>query len=442
MPADETGPGSQEAPRPVAGDAPARSEETAAPGTVAEPETASNVVFATDRPCPPVRIEGSETPAPRDPAVGSRSATSVAIAGVAIAVLLAAATGFAAGFLGSLYGSKVNPVLPDRITVISPTTPDAPAAAAQAVLQSVVNIDVVGNGTASSLPKGHPSVPLRANGSGVAFMRSPGGGTYIITNNHVVEGSREITVTDVTGASHPARLVARDPATDIAVVVISSKLPLAQLGDSDKLTIGQLAVAIGSPFGLPDSVSAGVVSAIHRNLASASGLGTSNLVDMLQTDAAINPGNSGGALVDRAGRLIGINAAIFSQSGSSSGVGFAIPVNTAVRVAKELIRLGHARHPFIGVEGTSVDPGLVQRYGLKVDYGAFVNSVVPRMSAQQAGLRAHDVIVRFDDRLIRSMDDLVSAVSSKAVGSTVSIELYRGGDKQTIGLTVGERPGG
>ena len=163
----------------------------------------------------------------------------------------------------------------------------------------------------------------------------------------------------------------------------------------------------------------------------------SNLLDAIQTDAAINPGNSGGALVDRAGKLIGINTAIFSDSGSSSGIGFAIPVNTAVRVADQLIRTGKASHPFLGIEGRSVDTSLTAAKKLPVDYGAYVESVLKGTGAEKAGIKPGDVIVKVDGRQVRTFPDLQSAVRSFAVGDKVNVELYRNGTKQTVVLIVG-----
>jgi S1-C subfamily serine protease len=257
----------------------------------------------------------------------------------------------------------------------------------------------------------------------------------------VVEGATSIKVTDAQGISHPGTIVGADKESDIAVVRIAEKLPIVQLGDSNTLIVGQLAVAIGSPFGLDHSVSSGVVSAIHRSLSGQADFGSaSNLIDVIQTDAAINPGNSGGALVDRVGKLIGINTAIYSQSGSSSGVGFAIPVNTAIRVANDLIAKGVATHPFLGVQGRSLDATLAAQLKLPVTQGAWVEKVLPGGSAEKAGLKANDVVVRVGTRDVRRWEDLQSSVRDLTVGSTVDVTIYRAGTKQTLTLTVGERP--
>ncbi len=385
----------------------------------------------------PIRIDTPQRPEPeRKP----MSPGSIMAFGVLLAVLLAAVVGFAAGFLGAYFGIHANPILPDRITVVPPKTAEPVAAAAAAIIGSVVNVDVSGSQPATGLPSGHPSVPTQGNGSGVAFKSVPGGGTYILTNDHVVNGATKITVTDSLGVVYPATLVGADTESDIAVIKVAGKLPLAQLGNSDNLTVGELAVAIGSPYGLQHSVTSGVVSAIHRSL-SAAEFGTSgNLLDAIQTDAAINPGNSGGALVDRLGRLIGINTAIFSQSGSSAGIGFAIPINSAIRTADDLITTGKARHPFLGISGRSVDTSLAASQKLPVNYGAYVDSTIPGTGAAKAGLKKGDVIVQVGDRAVRTFDDLRATVKSLPVGSTVTVQFYRDGVKQSVSMTVGDQP--
>jgi S1-C subfamily serine protease len=370
------------------------------------------------------------------------SAGAIAVAGAIAAIALATIVGFAAGFLGAAFGSRINPLLPSRVTVVGATTAEPVAAAAAAAMPTVVNIDTTGASTPpSSLPTGHPDVPMMGNGSGVAYKPAPNGGTFIITNDHVVEGATTIKVTDAQGISHPGTVVGADKESDIAVVRIAERLPTIRLGDSNTLIVGQLAVAIGSPFGLDHSVSSGVVSAIHRSLNGQMDFGSSsNLLDVIQTDAAINPGNSGGALVDRVGRLIGINTAIFSQSGSSAGVGFAIPVNTAVRVANDLITKGVATHPFLGVQGRSVDATLVAEKNLPVTQGAWIEKVLPGGSAQKAGLKADDVIVQVGGREVKRWEDLQSAVRDLTVGNSVDVTIYRRGVKQTLTLTIGQRP--
>ncbi|HEY3317701.1 MAG TPA: trypsin-like peptidase domain-containing protein [Coriobacteriia bacterium] len=379
------------------------------------------------------------------PARQRRPVLVAALLSVLIAFVVAAFAGAAAGFFGArLALQRATPTGGGTISVTGQT--DEPVAAAAAVaVPSVVNIDISGNETAGGtggLPKNHPSVPIQGNGSGVAFRQAPGGGTYIITNNHVVEGANRIVVTPVSGERLRATLVGADPDTDMAVVKIDKALPVIQVADSKKLAVGDLVVAIGSPFGLEHSVTSGVISALHRSLppSAADASGTASLVDVIQTDAAINPGNSGGALVDRKGKLVGINSAIFSASGSNDGIGFAIPVNTVVEVADQLIGSGQVRHPFLGIIGQTVTEGSAQRQKLLVTEGARVISVVKDSGAAKAGVKPDDIIVRLDDTPIRSMEDLIGAVREAGVGKTVTLKVFRAGKEISLQMTVGVKP--
>jgi S1-C subfamily serine protease len=282
---------------------------------------------------------------------------------------------------------------------------------------------------------------VQGQGSGVAYKDAPDGGTYIITNNHVVESADEIVVTDSTGEQYPGELVGADSETDIAVVKVDAEIPTIEIGDSEDLVVGQLAVAIGSPFGLEGTVTSGIVSALHRPLTGVSGDGSEYpYVDSIQTDAAINPGNSGGALIDRNGQLIGIPSAIMTETGTSEGVGLAIPVNTAVNAADQLIEQGRVDTPFLGILGQTVDETLAKEESLPVDEGAYVAEVTPDTEAEKAGLESGDVIVALDDVRIRTMDDLVLAVRRKAVGDTVTLTLWRDGEKIEVDMKVGVKP--
>jgi putative serine protease PepD len=224
-------------------------------------------------------------------------------------------------------------------------------------------------------------------------------------------------------------------------VHVPAELPLIEIGDSDELLVGELVVAIGSPFGLQQSVTAGVVSAIGRSLIEPTGrAGVYPLVDVIQTDAAINPGNSGGALVDRQGNLIGINTAIFSGSGTNGGIGFAVPVNTAIRVADEIIATGSAEAPFIGISGQTVSEQLAEAEGLATDEGALVVELIEGTKAQESELQPGDVIVSYEGDPIRSMDDLILAVRQSVVGDEAVLEAYRGEDLMEITIVVGPKP--
>jgi serine protease Do len=368
-----------------------------------------------------------------------------AVAVATVAGLLAGLAGARFVMTGTLFGEPKNTARPPAIT--APLPGDEPvAAAAAAALPSVVNIDVAGSDSTtgtSGLPQGHPDVPFTGQASGVAYKAAPGGGTYIITNDHVVADAKTITVTPPSGEPVAATLVGTDPDTDIAVLKIPVSVPLLRLASSEKVVVGQMTVAIGSPYGLEHSVSSGVVSGLHRSLPDSYGdtpAGVYPLVDVIQTDAAINPGNSGGALVDRTGSLIGIISAIYSESGSSAGIGFAVPAKSASRIADELIATGKARHPFLGVVGQTVDQALAKEKTLPVTEGALVVEITKNTGAAKAGIKPGDVIVSLDGTPIRSMDDLILQVRMTSVDQKVTVTLWRQGKKMDVPMTVGDKP--
>jgi len=368
---------------------------------------------------------------------------------VAIALAVALFAGSIAGGFGGLAGAwlatqRVDVPGIDSIRVLPPETDEPVVAAAAAALPSVVNIDVSGSAIPeqeTDLPEGHPGVPRRGNGSGVAFQTTEDGGTYVLTNAHVVAEADSILVTGLDGKRRDADLIGSDAETDIAVVKVDAELPLIDLGDSDDLQVGQSVTAIGSPFGLSHSVTSGVISAIGRSLPGPGGQrGVYPLVDVIQTDAAINPGNSGGALVDRAGHLIGINTAIFSETGLSGGIGFAVPVSTAVSIADQLITHGRAEHPFLGIVGQDVTLDLVQDEDLPVEQGAFVVEPIEGTKAAKAGILAGDVIVSIDDEPVRSMDDLILLVRRHEIGDLVTLGIWRDGESIELEMEVGVKP--
>lgn len=369
-----------------------------------------------------------------------------------IAALLALVIGSGAGFLGGVAGAYLidqtdgSSPEPPKLAVIEGETEEVVAAVAAKAVPTVVNIDVQSEISAmdpgdEGFPEGHPGVPVVGNGSGVAYRQADGGGTYILTNDHVVEDATRIVVTDYRGERYDGEVVGKDPDTDIAVVRIDGTLPVADIGDSDQLVMGQLVVAIGSPFGLQQSVTAGVVSAIGRVLPeSTTEENTYPLVDVIQTDAAINPGNSGGALLDREGKLIGINTAIYSRTGANAGIAFAIPVNTAVRVAEEIIETGSAKLPFLGVIGMDVTEALAEEKDLPVDEGAYVVEIAEGTEAEKAGIQPEDVIVSYEGKPVRSMDDLMLYVRQSQVGDRVTIGLWRDGERREVEMNVGVKP--
>ncbi len=297
-------------------------------------------------------------------------------------------------------------------------------AVAAAVLPAVVQIELRSGDAQETRASG--------NGSGVIY-RSDG---HILTNNHVVEQADGLRVKFADGEIARAEVVGTDPLTDLAVVKVDSRgLPAIQVGDIEALRVGALAVAIGSPFGLEGSVTAGVVSALNRPISVGDGI---RLPDVIQTDAPINPGNSGGALVGSDGRLIGINSAILTAgSPANAGVGFAIPANIVVRVADELIESGEVVYPLLGVTQSEAVASGEESAG----DGAVVGDVEPGGPADEGGLRQGDVITRLDDTPIRSFDDLILAIRQRDVGDTVRVTYRRQGDEQAVDVILVERPG-
>lgn len=376
------------------------------------------------------------------------SGCGLLIAAAVISFIVAGFAGLAGGFLGAqLSGGAFLPGVTrttSSVRVVPSETDEPVAAAALAAVPSVVNIDVRagGGGQSEGLPEDHPSTPNIGNGSGVAFQSAEDGGTYIITNNHVVQGAQRITIRDPDGRSTDARIVGTDPESDIAVVLVNRDIPVIEIADSADLLVGQTVVAIGSPFGLEHSVTSGVISALGRSLPQFQGgaTGTHPLIDVIQTDAAINPGNSGGALVDRQGRLVGINTAIFTDTGASGGIGFAVPSNTAVRVARQLIEGGEVTHPFIGVVGQSVTPEFAAREELGVEEGAYVSDFTEDSGAREGGVQVGDVIVAVNEDPVRSMDDLILLVRRQQVGDEISLRVQRGTETLEFTVTVGAKP--
>lgn len=274
----------------------------------------------------------------------------------------------------------------------------------------------------------------KGNGSG-SVIDTDG---HILTNNHVVEGATKLTVSFGGDKVYPATIVGRDPDTDLAIIKIEppSGLPVVSLGDSDKLSVGQKVLAIGNPFGLDRTLTTGVISGLQRPIR-----GTNNrpIDAAIQTDASINPGNSGGPLLDKYGRMIGINSQILSRGGGSVGVGFAIPVNIAKRVIPQLLQYGEVRRPKLGASFYAVGDVAQQGYRLPVDHGLLVRQVVPGGSAQNAGLKGvssdgtlGDILMSADGQKINDMDDLFRLLDRKQIGDTVNFEVYRGGRTITV----------
>ncbi|MBS7158654.1 MAG: trypsin-like peptidase domain-containing protein [Collinsella sp.] len=263
----------------------------------------------------------------------------------------------------------------------------------------------------------------------------------ILTNYHVIEGATDIVVTLDDGTSLEAELVGSDESSDLAVIRVkdasSASLTPIEVGDSDALTVGEWVMAIGSPFGNEQSVSTGIVSALYRSTALPSTSGSSIYANMIQTDAAINPGNSGGALVNDKGELIGINSVIESYSGSSSGVGFAIPVNYAINIAEQIVDGKTPVHPYLGVSLATVNALNARQNGLSVDAGAYVSDVAAGGPAAAAGIQKGDIITAVDGDAVSSADGLIIELREHEVGDKVTMTVVRGKDETEVEVELG-----
>ena len=257
---------------------------------------------------------------------------------------------------------------------------------------------------------------------------------YVVTNNHVIDGAKDIEVTLTDGSEYPAKLIGTDPKTDLALLKVEAKkpLPYVSFGDSDKMRIGDWVMAVGNPFGLGGTVTAGIVSARGRDIHGGP------YDDFLQIDAAINQGNSGGPAFSTDGSVIGINTAIYSPSGGSVGIGFAIPSNLAKPIIAELKEQGHVDRGWLGVSIQPLTPDLAQGMGLEADKGALISSVQDDSPAAAAGLKSGDVVVRFGDREIESPKDLSRVVAETASGATVPVKVWRDGSEHTVEVKIAE----
>jgi serine protease Do len=273
----------------------------------------------------------------------------------------------------------------------------------------------------------------RSLGSGVIV--DPSG--IVLTNAHVVERAADIEVVTADGKKHKAKLVGVDRKTDVAVLRLqgSGPYPAAPLGDSDKTKVGDWVLAIGSPFGLQQTVTAGIISAKGRSIGQGGPFD-----DFLQTDAAINPGNSGGPLVNMAGEVIGINSAILSRSGGNVGIGFAIPANMARRIYTELVAKGKITRGWLGVSIQPLTPELAKGFGLKEPKGVLLSDVISESPAEKAGLQAGDIIIEFDGKKVDNPGDLQKVVSSTTPGKGVPLTVWRDKGSKTVEIRIGETP--
>jgi S1-C subfamily serine protease len=303
-----------------------------------------------------------------------------------------------------------------------------------------------------SSPFGPPQGGGTATGSG--FVIDTDG--HLVTNSHVVAGATSIQVKlGSSDTTHSAKVVGTDPATDVALLEVDAPAdrlhPLA-LGDSSKLQVGDPVVAIGNPFGLDRTVTSGIVSALQRQIQAPNGFSISHVI---QTDAAINPGNSGGPLIDAGGNVIGINAQIQTGTGGNVGIGFAIPINTAREVVRQLKEDGKVEHAFLGITGTSITADLARAVNLPVNEGVLVQEVAAGGPAEEAGIEGGttsatidgaefrlggDIVTRMDGKPIASMDDVIDIVNAAKPGDELEVTILRGGDTRKVTVTLGERP--
>jgi putative serine protease PepD len=296
-------------------------------------------------------------------------------------------------------------------------------------------------------------VPKEGTGSGAIIDRAG----HILTNFHVIDGARRLEVTLADGSKWPARPMGSDPTNDLAVIKIDApaeKLTVIPLGDSSKLVVGQKVLVIGNPFGFERTLTVGIISSLGRLIRADNGR---LMRGIIQTDAAINPGNSGGPVLNSSGEVIGVSTAIFSPSGGSVGVGFAVPINTAKRIIPELISRGSVARPYLGITAHDLIPALVQALKLPVKEGIMVVEVIPGSPAQRAGIRGGDralqvgnmivrvggdIITEVDQMKVRSFEDLSDFIDSKQPGDTVVVTFNRQGKNNVVEVRLRERPRG
>jgi putative serine protease PepD len=352
------------------------------------------------------------------------------VAAAALAIALVGA-GLGAGLYAKLGSGGTTTVLNSVTTVdhgqqIAATSGLTVSQIYQRTIKGVVDITVRGTSSFSFGGGGGGGQGSTAEGSG--FVYDTNG--HIVTNQHVVSGGGKITVRFWNGQKYSAHVVGTDPSTDLAVIKVDAPTSLLHplsLGNSDAVQVGDGVVAIGSPFGLPGSVTSGIVSALHRQMTSPSGF---SIDDSIQTDAPINHGNSGGPLLNASGQVIGVNAQIQSESGGSDGVGFAIPANTIRSIASQLAA-GHAvKHAYIGVSvDDSTNPA-----------GALIGGITAGTPAARAGFHCNDVITKIGNTTVASSDDVTTAIAGKKPGDTVTFTYVRNGSKHTVSVTLASRP--
>jgi Do/DeqQ family serine protease len=365
---------------------------------------------------------------------------------VAVAVLFVVST-FRPEWLPARPGAPAAPPPPSASSAVSSGAPTASYyEGVQRAMPAVVNISTTKEIRSPRHPLLNdpifrrffgsqlPEEASRASSLGSGVIVSPGG--YILTNHHVVEAADEIEVALADGKKLLAKVVGNDPETDLAVLrVDAGNLPAITFGSSDALRVGDVVLAIGNPFGVGQTVTSGIVSALGRT-----GLGINTFENFIQTDAAINPGNSGGALIDAGGNLIGINTAIFSRSGGSMGIGFAIPVSTAKMVLEQIVKSGSVTRGWIGVEVQELSPQAAESFKLGDTRGALIAGVLRGGPADKAGVKPGDVLYEVEGKPVVDPSTMLNVVAALAPGTNAHMKLKRKGQNVETDVAVGRRP--
>jgi len=404
-------------------------EETEHPDT-------SNTVEGYVTPETPPTVQGYSTPSPQpQPARRSNPGRVFLVWGLIIGLLLGSVLG---GILGN-YVVMSNPGTFPWARTVSTTYPVGTSGSGTTIVTTeeqaienavkiaspaVVQINIT---SVSQNPFGFSSGTQEGLGSG--FIITSDG--YVLTNNHVVENATKITVMLKDGREFSGQVVGTDATSDVAVVKISgTNLPTVKLGDSSTLTVGQKVIAIGNPYGLSQTVTTGVISALERNVQASA---TETLVGVVQTDAAINPGNSGGPLVDLSGRVVGMNTMIYQDA---QGLGFSVSVNTAKKVYDAIIKNGKVTWPALGIQGATLTTSIAQQYNLKVSQGVYIVQITSGSGAQDVGLKVGDVITAIDDKPMTTIDGVLSYIRSRNVGDTVQVVADRNGTTKTFSVIL------
>ncbi|RIE07725.1 PDZ domain-containing protein [Candidatus Cryosericum odellii] len=396
----------------------------------------SNTVegYVTPEASPTVQAYNTPSPQPQ-PVRRSSSGRVLLVWGLIIGLLLGSVLG---GILGN-YVVMSNPGTFPWARTVSATYPVGTSSSSTTIVTSeeqaienavkivspaVVQINIT---SVSQNPFGFSSGTQEGLGSG--FIITSDG--YILTNNHVVEGATKITVMLKDGREFSGQVVGTDTTSDVAVVKIKgTNLPTVQLGDSSALTVGQKVIAIGNPYGLSQTVTTGIISALERNVQASA---TENLVGVVQTDAAINPGNSGGPLVDLSGRVVGMNTMIYQNA---QGLGFSVSINTAKKVYDAILKNGKITWPALGIQGATLTTSIAQQYNVKASQGVYIVQITSGSGAEAAGLKAGDVITTIDDKSMTTIDGILSYIRSKNVGDTVQVVADRGGTTKTFSVVL------